>query len=117
MGPTPWDQGASRKHLLDAIDASLQRLQTDYVDLYQLHSDDRETPLDETLEALDAIVRSGKARYVGVSNFLAYRLARALGRSDAARGALRLGAAALQSAVPPDRARIAAARAPRKDSP
>jgi 1-deoxyxylulose-5-phosphate synthase len=82
MGPTAWDQGASRKHLLDAIDASLKRLKTDYVDLYQLHWDDRDTPLDETLEALDIIVRSGKARYVGVSNFLAYRLATALGRSD-----------------------------------
>jgi aryl-alcohol dehydrogenase-like predicted oxidoreductase len=85
MGPSAWDQGASRKHLLDAIDASLKRLNTDYVDLYQLHSDDRETPLDETLEALDTIVRHGKARYIGVSNFLAYRLARALGRSDALR--------------------------------
>jgi aryl-alcohol dehydrogenase-like predicted oxidoreductase len=82
MGPNSWDQGASRKHLLDAIDASLRRLQTDYVDLYQLHSDDAATPLDEALEALDAIVRSGKARYVGVSNFLAYRVATALGRSE-----------------------------------
>ena len=85
MGPAPWDHGASRKHLLDAIDASLRRLGTDYVDLYQLHSDDANTPLDETLEALDAIVRSGKARYIGVSNFLAYRLARALGRADVLR--------------------------------
>jgi 1-deoxyxylulose-5-phosphate synthase len=85
VGPSEWDQGASRKHLLDAIDASLRRLGTDYVDLYQLHSDDRSTPLDETLEALDSIVRSGKARYVGVSNFLAYRLARALGKADARR--------------------------------
>ncbi|CAM5765369.1 aldo/keto reductase [Labrys miyagiensis] len=82
MGPNPWEQGASRKHLLDAIDASLRRLDTDYVDLYQLHSDDASTPLDETLEALDVIVRSGRARYIGVSNFLAYRLARTLGRSD-----------------------------------
>ena len=82
MGPSAWDQGASRKHLLDAIDASLKRLDTDYVDLYQLHSDDPRTPLDETLEALDVIVRSGRARYVGVSNFLAYRLARAIGRSE-----------------------------------
>ncbi len=82
VGPNPWDQGASRKHLLDAIDASLKRLQTDHVDLYQLHSDDRETPLDESLEALDVIVKSGRARYIGVSNFLAYRLARALGRSE-----------------------------------
>ena len=87
MGPSPWDQGASRKHLLDAIDASLQRLGTDYVDLYQLHSDDRATPLDETLEALDVIVRSGRARYIGVSNYLAYRLAKALGRADVLRTA------------------------------
>jgi aryl-alcohol dehydrogenase (NADP+) len=82
MGAAEWDQGASRKHLLEAIDASLRRLNTDYVDLYQLHMDDPKTPLDETLEALDVIVRSGKARYIGVSNFLAYRLARALGRAD-----------------------------------
>lgn len=85
MGPNAWDEGASRKHLLDAIDASLKRLQTDYVDLYQLHSDDPKTPLDETLEAMDVIVRSGRARYIGVSNFLAYRLARALGKAEAAR--------------------------------
>ncbi|WP_321842334.1 aldo/keto reductase [Paraburkholderia bannensis] len=85
VGPSPWDQGASRKHLLDAIDNSLRRLGTDYVDLYQLHSDDASTPLDETLEALDTIVRAGKARYIGVSNFLAYRLARALGRADVLR--------------------------------
>lgn len=82
VGPAPWDQGSSRKHILDAIDASLRRLGTDYVDLYQLHSDDASTPLDETLEALDTIVRAGKVRYIGVSNFLAYRLARALGRAD-----------------------------------
>ncbi|MFM7367246.1 MAG: aldo/keto reductase, partial [Sphaerospermopsis kisseleviana] len=80
VGPAPWDQGSSRKHILDAIDVSLRRLGTDYVDLYQLHSDDASTPLDETLEALDTIVRAGKVRYIGVSNYLAYRLARALGR-------------------------------------
>src|SRR6266853_6527561 len=85
MGPSAWDKGASRKHLLDAIDASLRRLGTDYVDLYQLHFDDPGTPLDETLEAFDVIVRTGKARYVGVSNILAYRLARAVGRSDVLR--------------------------------
>lgn len=85
MGPSAWDKGASRKHLLDAIDASLRRLDTDYVDLYQLHMDDPATPLDETAEAFDLIVRSGKARYIGVSNFLAYRLARAIGRQDTLR--------------------------------
>jgi len=82
VGPESWDQGASRKHILAAIDASLRRLQTDYVDLYQLHSDDRSTPLDETIEALDDVVRAGKVRYIGVSNFLAYRLALALGKAD-----------------------------------
>ncbi|MEJ8856334.1 aldo/keto reductase [Variovorax robiniae] len=81
VGPNPWDQGNSRKHLLDAIDVSLKRLQMDHVDLYQLHHDDPNTPLDESLEALDVIVRSGRARYIGVSNFLSYRLARAIGRA------------------------------------
>jgi 1-deoxyxylulose-5-phosphate synthase len=85
MGTAPWDQGSSRKHLFDAIDASLRRLNTDYVDLYQLHRDDAATPLDETVDALDAIVRSGKVRYIGVSNFLAYRLARSIGRQDTLR--------------------------------
>ena len=83
MGPDPWDRGNSRKHILDAIDGSLRRLGTDYIDLYQLHGYDPETPLDETLEALDTVVRSGKVRYVGCSNFAAWRLARALGRSEA----------------------------------
>jgi aryl-alcohol dehydrogenase-like predicted oxidoreductase len=82
MGPKPWDQGMSRKHILDAIEASLKRLKTDYVDVYQLHSFDPVTPIDEALEALDAVVRSGKARYVGVSNWMAHRLARALGCSE-----------------------------------
>ena len=82
MGPAAWDAGSSRKHLLDAIDASLRRLNTDYVDLYQLHMDDPVTPIDEMVGAMDTIVRSGRARYIGVSNFLAYRLAKALGRQD-----------------------------------
>jgi aryl-alcohol dehydrogenase-like predicted oxidoreductase len=85
MGPLEWDEGSSRKHLLEAIDASLKRLRTDYVDLYQLHADDPKTPFDETLATLDTLVRAGKVRYIGCSNFLAYRLARALGRSDVLR--------------------------------
>ncbi len=83
MGPKPWDGGMSRKHILDAVDASLRRLSTDYIDLYQLHSYDPQTPIDEALEALDTVVRHGKARYVGVSNWPAYKLARAIGRSEA----------------------------------
>jgi 1-deoxyxylulose-5-phosphate synthase len=83
VGPAPWDQGTSRKHVLAAIDASLTRLGTDYVDLYQVHHFDDRTPVDETVEAFDAVVKSGKARYVGVSNYHAYRVARALGRSEA----------------------------------
>jgi aryl-alcohol dehydrogenase (NADP+) len=82
MGRNPWNQGTSRKHVLEAIDESLKRLGTDYVDLYQLHRHDPNTPMDETLEALDTVVRSGKARYVGVSNWPAHKVARALGRSE-----------------------------------
>jgi 1-deoxyxylulose-5-phosphate synthase len=92
MGALPWETGTSRKHILSAVDASLKRLGTDYVDLYQLHRDDETTPLDETLEALDTVVRSGRARYVGVSNWPAWRLARALGRSEA-RGLFRIATA------------------------
>jgi len=83
MGTRPWQAGSSRRHIMDAIDDSLRRLQTDFVDLYQLHFDDRTVPLDETLSALDDLVRVGKVRYIGCSNFLAYRLARAIGRSEA----------------------------------
>ena len=83
VGPAPWDQGTSRKHVLQAIDASLKRLGTDYVDLYQVHHFDAATPVDETVEAFDAVVKAGKARYVGVSNYHAYRVARALGRAEA----------------------------------
>lgn len=82
-GPARWDQGNSRKHILDAVDASLQRLQTDYIDLYQLHGPDSSTPIDETMKALEDLVRWGKVRYVGCSNFMAYQLARAIGRSEA----------------------------------
>ena len=94
MSARPWDRGHSRKHVLDAIEGSLRRLQTDYVDLYQLHHPDPETPLDETLRALDDVVRAGKARYVGCSNFPAYKVARALGRSET------LGLARLDSVQP-----------------
>jgi aryl-alcohol dehydrogenase-like predicted oxidoreductase len=82
-GPAAWEQGNSRKHILTAVEASLRRLGTDYIDLYQLHGPDPATPIDETLGALDDLVRSGKVRYVGCSNFLAYQVARALGRSEA----------------------------------
>lgn len=81
-GPKPWDRGMSRKHILDAVEASLRRLGTDYIDVYQLHHYDARTPLDEALEALDTVVRHGKARYAGVSNWPAHRIARALGRSE-----------------------------------
>jgi len=83
MGPLDWQRGASRKHVLHAVDASLTRLGTDYVDLYQVHHPDADTPIDETLEAFDTVLRSGKARYIGCSNYPAWRLARALGRSEA----------------------------------
>ena len=83
MGPAVNDQGLSRRHIMDAIDASLRRLQTDFIDLYQVHFYDADTPLDETIRALDDVVRSGKARYIGCSNYLAYQLARALGISKA----------------------------------
>jgi aryl-alcohol dehydrogenase-like predicted oxidoreductase len=83
MGPAPFDGGNSRKHIMSAVDASLRRLQTDYIDLYQLHSFDPLTPIDESLGALDDLVRQGKVRYLGCSNFLTYRLVRAIGRSEA----------------------------------
>jgi aryl-alcohol dehydrogenase (NADP+) len=67
---------------MSAVDASLRRLQTDYIDLYQLHGYDRQTPIDESLGALDDLVHQGKIRYVGVSNFLTYQLARAVGRTE-----------------------------------
>jgi aryl-alcohol dehydrogenase-like predicted oxidoreductase len=76
------DRGASRKHIREACDASLHRLQTDYIDLYQIHVEDLSTPLEETLQALDDLVRAGKVLYVGCSNFRAYRIAKALGLAD-----------------------------------
>jgi len=82
MGPGPNDTGLSRQHILAGLEASLRRLQTDYIDLYQAHWDDRDTPLEETLRAFDDLVRQGKVRYIGASNYHAWRLARALWESD-----------------------------------
>jgi len=79
MGQRRWQRGASRKHIMEAVDASLRRLQTDYIDLYQLHGYDPHTPPDETLGALDDLVRVGKVRYLGCSNYAAWQLARANG--------------------------------------
>jgi len=82
MGPGPNDHGLSRKHILSSIDASLRRLGTDYVDLYQIHRWDYETPIEETLEALNDVVRAGKARYIGGSAMFAWQFAKALYTSD-----------------------------------
>ena len=82
MGPGPNDGGLSRKHLISACEASLRRLGTDYIDLYQTHSPDPETPIEETMGALDDLVRAGKTRYVGSSNYPAWRLAQALMASE-----------------------------------
>jgi len=78
MGPKPNQGGLSRKHIFDAIDASLRRLGTDYVDLYQIHRWDKETPIEETLEALHDVVKAGKARYIGASSMYAWQFAKAL---------------------------------------
>ena len=82
MGPGPNDQGQSRKHIMDAIEQSLRRLATDYIDLYQVHRFDPTCPLDETLRALDDLVHSGKVRYIGASNYAAWQLCTALWTSD-----------------------------------
>lgn len=77
MGDGPNDRGLSRKHIMNAIDASLERLQTDYVDLYQIHRYDPSTPIEETMSALNDVVRAGKARYLGASSMYAWQLAKA----------------------------------------
>jgi aryl-alcohol dehydrogenase-like predicted oxidoreductase len=82
VGSGPNDRGASAKHLRESCDASLRRLGTDYIDLYQIHAEDLWTPLEETLRALDDLVRAGKVLYVGASNFRAYRLMKALALAD-----------------------------------
>src|SRR5438093_1607702 len=82
VGPGPNDRGLSRRHILQQVDESLARLQTDRLDLYLIHEPDNETPLEETLVALDDLVRMGKVLYVGASNIEAWRLARALSISE-----------------------------------
>ena len=82
MGPGPNQAGLSRLHVMKALEASLRRLRTDHIDLYQIHNHDPVTPIEETLSALDDAVRQGKIRYIGASNLPAWRLAKALGVSD-----------------------------------
>lgn len=94
MGEGPNDEGLSRVHILRMVEDSLRRLQTDYIDLYQTHHVDVNTPIDETLSALDTLVRQGKVRYIGCSNYPAWRLMEALWTSD------RLGLARFDSVQP-----------------
>jgi aryl-alcohol dehydrogenase (NADP+) len=84
-GPAPMDGGNSRRHIMAAVEASLRRLRTDYIDLYQLHGYDKNTPIEETLSVLDDLVHAGKVRYTGCSNFLTYQIVRAIGRSETLR--------------------------------
>ncbi|MGF6300430.1 aryl-alcohol dehydrogenase-like predicted oxidoreductase [Paraburkholderia sp. WC7.3d] len=83
MGPKPNDQGASRGHIMDSVQRSLERLQVDHIDLYQIHASDPVTPIEETLRALDDLTRQGLVRYVGVSNWRAGKIGKALGLSEA----------------------------------
>lgn len=85
IGDAPNDRGLSRAHILRAVEASLRRLQTDYIDLYQAHHPDPQAPLDETLRAFDDLVRQGKVRYIGCSNYPAWQICKALWISDAER--------------------------------
>lgn len=87
MGPRPNDQSSSRGHIMDSVKASLERLQLDHIDLYQIHGNDSVTPLDETLRALDDLVREGLVRYVGVSNWAAWKIAKAVTIADERRWA------------------------------
>ncbi|KGM34547.1 aldo/keto reductase [Inquilinus limosus] len=84
MGDGPNDRGLSRHHLIEACEASLKRLRTDVIDLYQVHQWDGQTPLEETIDALDTLVRQGKVRYIGASNYSGWHLMKALGVSDRA---------------------------------
>ncbi|MBC8507387.1 MAG: aldo/keto reductase, partial [Chloroflexi bacterium] len=82
MGDTPNDEGLSRYHIMRAVEASLRRLNIDYIDLYQTHWYDENTPIEETLRALDDLIDQGKVRYIGASNYPAWRLMQALWASD-----------------------------------
>jgi aryl-alcohol dehydrogenase-like predicted oxidoreductase len=82
VGPGRNDVGASRGHIMDGVEGSLRRLQTDHIDLYQIHGNDSVTPLEETLRALDTLVQQGKVRYIGCSNWQAWKIAKALGISQ-----------------------------------
>jgi aryl-alcohol dehydrogenase-like predicted oxidoreductase len=82
VGPGRNDVGASRGHIMDGVEASLRRLQTDHIDLYQIHGNDSVTPVEETLRALDTLVQQGKVRYIGCSNWQAWKIAKALGISE-----------------------------------
>src|SRR5277367_1522217 len=82
VGPARNDVGASRGHIMDGVEASLRRLQTDHIDLYQIHANDLVTPVEETVRALDTLVQHGKVRYVGCSNWPAWKIAKALGISE-----------------------------------
>lgn len=82
MGPGANDLGSSRRHIMSAVEASLRRLQTDYIDLYQMHSVDETTPMEEIVRTLDDLVRAGTVRYIGVSNYPAWRMARMVGIAE-----------------------------------
>jgi aryl-alcohol dehydrogenase-like predicted oxidoreductase len=82
MGERPNEKGLSRQHIMQGVEASLRRLRTDYIDLYQAHYDDPSTPLEETMRAFDDLIRQGKVRYIGASNYTAWRLMQALWTSD-----------------------------------
>ena len=75
LGPSPYQRGGSRRYVMTAVEASLKRLQTDYIDLYQMHQPDPDTPIAETLDALDDLIRAGKVRYIGCSNFSGWQVA------------------------------------------
>ena len=98
MGDGPNDRGASRRHLIRACEASLKRLRTDVIDLYQIHEWDGLTPLEETMEALDSLVRAGKVRYIGCSNFSGWHMMKAMEIARREPHPVRLGADSLHAA-------------------